>query len=156
MIGTLLRAGLQASGLVALARGRVRTELRYLARQTVLGVVLLVLLLLAFGFGLAAFTVWLAFQIGTIPALAFTGLGFLVAAGVVVLVAKATHPKRRRTPTPRPIADTVKQAFTAPEAEAPAAGSSAASSVGSTAGAMLLVVLVGYLLARQLGGRKET
>jgi len=152
MIGALLQAG----SLLALARGRVRAEVRYLARQTVLGLALLVLLLLAFGFGLAAFTVWLASQIGTVLALAFIGLGFLVAAGIVALIAKGTDSRRRRAPPPRPIADTVKQAFAAPDGEASAAGSTAGAGVGSTAGAMLMVVLVGYLLARQLGGRKET
>ena len=140
-------------------RGWLRTEARYLARQTMLVAATVVLLLLAFGFGLAAFTVWLAGQIGTVPALAFMALGFLVAAGLVFLIAKATDPRRRRAPASRPITDTVKSAFAPPPAPPSAGpGDSAVptqSRVGSTTGAMLVVGLVGYLLARQFSGRKE-
>jgi hypothetical protein len=157
VIGALLRAGGLA---VALARGRVRAEARHVARRTVVAVARVVLMLLAFGFGLAAFTVWLTRQIGTVPALGSIGLGFLLAAGIVVLVAKATDPKRLRALRPRPITDTVKQALAAPVGQAPspldAAGAPTDSKVGSTAGAMLVVGLVGYLLARQLSGRKES
>ena len=118
MIAGLLRAG----SLVALAKG-LRAEARHVVRRTVVGAVILFLVSLAFAFGLAAFMVWLALEIGTVPALGFVALGFLVLAGVFTLLARATDPRRRvaTPPRPRPITESVKQALDSVEAGAAAA-----------------------------------
>jgi len=110
-------------------------------RQAMVGVATGFFLILAFSFGLAAFTVWLVRQIGVVPALGFIGLGFLIIAALVVAMATATD-KTRRGPKPKPIAEAVKQEFVATEAEPPP--------TGSTLGAMGAVALIAFLFARQI------
>src|SRR6187431_2894063 len=90
-------------------------------RQAAVGTATLLFLLLAFSFGLAAFTVWLAREIGTVPALGFIGLGFLIVAVLVVAIATATDKQRRRTPE-QPIAAAVKKEFVSAESEPPPTG----------------------------------
>ena len=104
-----------------------------------MGAAALLFVVLAFGFGLAAFAVWLAREIGTVPALGFIGLFFLVIAGIVVAVAAA---EQKRAKKPQPIMTAVKQEFVAAEAGEPP--------TGSTVGAMGLVGLIAFLFARQL------
>ena len=82
MIVALLRAGSLA---VDLVKGRAKAAVSNVARQAALGAATLLFLLVAFSFGLAAFTVWLAGEIGTVAALGFIGLGFLVIAGIILL-----------------------------------------------------------------------
>jgi len=140
MLVALLRAGLLG---LDLAKGRAKAEARRFARQAALGAATLLFLLLAFSFGLAAFAVWLSREIGTVPALGFIGLGFLVIAGIVVAVAASGERKR---PKPKPIMQAVKQEFVETEAGPPPAG--------STVGAMGVVGLIAFLFARQLFRRR--
>ncbi len=84
MLVALLRAGTLG---LDLARGRAKAAASRIARQAALGAATLLFVLLAFSFGLAAFSVWLAHEIGTVPALGFIGLGFLVVAGIILAVA---------------------------------------------------------------------
>lgn len=138
MLAALFRAGSLG---IDLARGRARAQARHVMRQAAVGAAALLFLLLGFSFGLAAFTVWLAREIGTVPALGFIGLGFLVIAALVVVIAAMTDRQRRRS-RPPPIADAVRQEFAAAEAEP--------VPPGSTVAAMGVVALIGYLFARQL------
>lgn len=139
LLAALLRAGSLG---VDLAKARARAGMRRAARQAAVGAATLLFLVLAFSFGLAAFTVWLAREIGVVPALGFIGLGFLVISALIVAIATANDKRRRQAPLPQPIAAAVKQEFVSAEAEpAPA---------GSTVGAMGVVALIAYLFARQL------
>ena len=138
LLAALLRAGSLG---VDLAKGRAKAGVRRAVRQAAVGAATVLFLLLAFSFGLAAFTVWLAREIGTVPALGFIGLGFLIVAVLVVAIATTTDKRRRRTPE-QPIAAAVKQEFVSAESEPPP--------TGATVGAMGIVALIGYLFARQL------
>jgi hypothetical protein len=139
LLAALLRAGSLG---VDLARGRAKAGIRRAMRQAAVGAATGLFLLLAFSFGLAAFTVWLAREIGLVPALGFIGLGFLIVSALIVAIAAAADKRRRGTPPPQPIAQAVKQEFVAAEAEPPP--------TGATVGAMGVVALIGYLFARQL------
>jgi MYXO-CTERM domain-containing protein len=136
MLAALARAGLLG---LDLAKGRAKASVRQFARQAAMGAAALLFLLLAFGFGLAAFAVWLAREIGTVPALGFIGLFFLLIAGIIVAVAAA---EQKRDKKPQPIITAVKQEFVAAETGPPP--------TGSTVGAMGLVGLIAFLFARQL------
>jgi hypothetical protein len=138
LLAALLRAGNLG---LDLAKGRAKAGVRHAVRQAAVGAATGFFLLLAFSFGLAAFTVWLVREIGVVPALGFIGLGFLVIAALVVALATATD-KTRRGPKPKPIAEAVKQEFVAIEAEPPP--------TGSTLGAMGAVALIAFLFARQI------
>ncbi len=98
-LGGLLKA---ASFGVAIARSRVKAAIRDAVRQTVFASIVLVLLVLAFGFGLGCFTVWLSHEIGTVPALGYIALGFLVIAIIVYVIwrlsGRQPAPARRRSP----------------------------------------------------------
>jgi hypothetical protein len=61
MLAALVRAGLFG---LDLAKGRAKTGARHLARQVAVGAATALFLLIAFSFGLAAFTVWLSREIG--------------------------------------------------------------------------------------------
>jgi hypothetical protein len=139
LLAALLRAGSLG---VDLAKGRAKAGMRRAMRQAAIGAATGLFLLLAFSFGLAAFTVWLAREIGVVPALGFIGLGFLVVSALIVAMGAAADKRRRQAPPPQPIAQAVKQEFVAAEAEPPPPG--------ATVGAMGVVALIGYLFARQL------
>lgn len=140
MLAALVRAGLFG---LDLAKGRAKTGMRHFAQQAAVGAATLLFLLLAFSFGLAAFTVWAAREIGAIAALGFIGLGFLVVALVIVAIAAIAERRRKK---PAPIITAVKQEFAAAETEVPPPG--------STVGAMGIVGLIAFLFARQLLGRR--
>lgn len=139
LLAALLRAGSLG---VDLAKGRARAGVRRAMRQAAVGAATGLFLVLAFSFGLAAFTVWLAREIGAVPALGFIGLGFLIVSALIVAISTATDKRRRRAPPPQPIAEAVKQEFVSAEAEP--------APTGATVGAMGVVALIGYLFARQI------
>ncbi len=139
MLVALLRAGTLG---LDLARGRAKAAASRIARQAALGAATLLFVLLAFSFGLAAFSVWLAHEIGTVPALGFIGLGFLVVAGIILAVAVYGD---RKPPKPPPIIPAVKQEFVTTESEPP---------TGSTLGAMGVVGLIAFMFARQIFRRR--
>jgi hypothetical protein len=139
MLAALLRAGSLG---VDLAKGRAKAGARRFMRQAAVGAATLFFLILAFSFALAAFSVWLAGEIGTVPALGFIGLGFLVVGVLIAAIAAATDKRRRRGSRPQPIGAAVKQEFVSAESEP--------APTGSTVGAMGVVAVIGYLLARQL------
>jgi hypothetical protein len=139
LLAALLRAGSLG---IDLAKGRAKAGVQRAVRQAAVGAATVLFLLLAFSFGLSAFTVWLAREIGVVAALGFIGLGFLIISALIVAIAAAAEKRRRRGPRPKPIAQAVKQEFVAAEAEPPP--------TGATVGAMGVVALFGYLFARQL------
>jgi apolipoprotein N-acyltransferase len=138
MLAALFRAGSLG---IDLAKGRARAQARHVMRQAAVGAATLLFLILAFSFGLAAFTVWLSRMIGAIPALGFIGFAFLVIAALIVAIAAMTDKQRRRT-RPEPIAEAVKHEF--------ASAATEPVPPGSTVAAMGVVALIGYLFARQL------
>lgn len=142
MLVALLRAGMLA---VDLAKARAKATVRDIVRGMAFGAATILFLLLAFSFGLAAFTVWLAHEIGTVAALGFIGLGFLVIAGIVVAVASSGNGSGDGKRS-RPIAPAVKQEFSETRSEP--------APTGSTLGAMGAVGLVAFLFARQLFRRR--
>ncbi len=136
MIG-LLGPLVRAAGIAAL-KNEAQATARRVGRNVALGAAFGVLVLLAFGFALAAFTVWLAGEIGTIPALGVVALAFLVLAIAVRLIATlSAKPRRRREPPP---------AF----AEPLRAAASGAPPMGSELGSMAVIAIVGFILAREL------
>ncbi len=139
MLAALLRAGTLG---IDLAKGRAQAGARRFMRQAAVGAATAFFLILAFSFALAAFTVWLAREIGTVPALGFIGLGFLVVGVLIVAIAAAGDKRRRRGSSPQPIGVAVKQEFVSTGGER--------APTGSAVGAMGVVAVIGYLLARQL------
>jgi hypothetical protein len=134
-LGGLLKA---ASVGVAIARSRARAAIRNAVKQAVFASIVLVLLVLAFGFGLGCFTVWLSHEIGTVPALGFIALGFLVIAIIVYVIWRVSSqpaPARRRSP----IADSFDEKKRGQEPPP-----------GSALGSLAVVALVGYLMGRQI------
>ena len=123
----MLAALLQAGSLgVDLAKGKAKAEVRHVVRQVAVGAATgCCSSLLAFSFGLAAFTVWLAREIGVVPALGFIGLGFLVVAALIVGIAAAADKRRKTHPAAAPSSSAVRQEFVAAEAAA-ASGASPA------------------------------
>ena len=131
---------LRVAGLAAL-KGQAQAAAQRAARRAALGAATGLLGLLAFGFALAAFTVWLSHRVGTINALAIVAAAFLVLAVIVQGIAAGMRGRRpRKRPAfaaaVPPLGDTVRS-DTAPPA-------------GSELGSMAVIALVGYVLAQQL------
>lgn len=146
MLTALLRAAMLG---LDLAKGRAQNEAKQFARQAAVGVTAFIFLLIGFSFGLAAFMVWLSGKIGTVPALGFVGFGFLVIAGLVMVIGTASRKRRRRPP---PIMRAMEQEFVSAEAEAltAKAKSMAANPPSASAlGAVGVVGLMAFILARQ-------
>ena len=95
LLAALLRAGSLG---VDLAKGRAKAGVQRALRQAAVGAAMLLFLILAFSFGLAAFTVWLAREIGTVPALGFIGLFFLVGVANMAFVIPNITLFQERTP----------------------------------------------------------
>lgn len=101
-----------------------------------------ILAIFAFAFGLATFTVWLAHEIGTVPALGYIALGFLVLTIIVFIVWRVST--REKKPPPRaesPLAAAFNDQPRRPGEEPPP---------GSAIGSLGVVALVGFLMARQI------
>jgi hypothetical protein len=100
----------------------------------------------AIGFGIGAFTVWLAGEIGTIWALlVVAGILLLLAVIVQVIGASLDKPRRRAAAyAPAP----PRRADVSPDPDA------AVPPPGSEVGAMAVVAVIGFLLARQLFRRR--
>jgi hypothetical protein len=130
------------SRLVALGFAAVKAEAQHrasrLGRQVMLAVLTGLLLVLAVGFAVAAFTVWLAGEVGTFWALAIPAAVLLVLAGIVQGIARIASSRRTtRRPMPR---------LTITEGIAMLDGEQQS---GSTLVSMTVVALVGFLLAQR-------
>jgi hypothetical protein len=131
---------LSAIGLAAL-----KAEIRAAGQRIAVAVISGLLLLTAVCLAIAGLAVWLAGEIGTVKALFAIAGGFLVLALIVQVVARlASGRQRYRPPPPRPVPPGPAAA------EAPPAD--ATIPPGSEIGAVAIVALVGFLLARQMSG----
>lgn len=139
-LGGLMNA---ASLGVGVAKAEAKAAVERVVKHVVFAAIVLVLLVLAFGFGLGSFSVWLSHQIGTVQALGFMALGFVVLALMVYVIWRvATRPRQQPRPAPSPIAAAL-NAKAPPDGEGP-------PPPGSAIGSLAVVSLVGFLLAKQL------
>lgn len=147
---------LSAFGLAAV-KAEARRAAQNFGKQAAIAAATGLLVLAALGFALAALTVWLAGEVGTIWALLIVAGGLLVIAAILQL---AVRMSARRRPTYRAYAPPP-PGFTAaagPSTGAPPPGGFTFSATtgdeaptGSFVGSAAIVALVGFLLARQLG-----
>jgi hypothetical protein len=126
---------LSAIGLAAL-----KAEIRAAGQRIAVAAISGLLLLTAVCLAIAGLAVWLAGEIGTVRALFAIAGGFLVLALIVQVVARLASGRRRYRPPPVPPGP-------APEEAQPA---DATIPPGSEIGAVAVVALVGYLLARKM------
>ena len=126
-----------ASALGAIGLAALKAEIRAAGRRIAIAAISGLLLSAAACFALAACTVWLAGVIGTIWALLVMAALFLVLLLIVQGVARLALGRRRRPPPLSPAA-----AGEGPTEEA--------VPPGSEIGAVAIVALVGFLLARQM------
>lgn len=131
----LLRWLISTIGLAAL-KGEVSAMASRAAQRSFLHLIAFFLWLLAFGFGLAAFTVWLAGVVGVIWACAIVA-GVFAAIGIAIQIGLALS--KRRPQNQSSLADLA----------APAAAGVAAQS-GGILGSLAIVAIVGWLLGRHI------
>jgi hypothetical protein len=123
-------------GMAAL-KGGASSIMQRISRGAVIGGVLAVLWLTAFGLAIAALTVWLAGELGTPAALGIVAGGLAVIGLVFQVVVTLTA--RREKPS----------GFNIANAFQPAPGSTTTPD-GNQLGSMAIVAAAGYLLARQI------
>ena len=131
----LLRWLISTIGLAAL-KGEVSAMASRAAQRSFLHVIAFLLFLLAFGFGLAAFTVWLSGVVGVIWACAIVA-GIFAVIGIGIQIGLAMTKRRQQNqPSLSGLA-------------APAAAGVAAQS-GGFLGSLAIIAIVGWLLGRQI------
>ncbi len=140
MLGGVLNAARLGA---RMARDEAKAAINRAVTNAAFAVGVGILALLTFAFALAAFTVWLSHKIGTVPALGFIALGFLVLAIVVYIVWKVSM--REKKPGRRPPA-----AAYASASDEGATQAGQEPPPGSAIGSLGVVALVGFILARQL------
>ena len=130
----------------AIGLATLKAEIRAAGRRFAIAAVSVVLLLIAICFAVAAFTVWLAGEIGTVPALLAVAGGFLLLALIVQGVARLTSGRRSygRAPRPPPAPPRPPPLTDVPP---PVGGTVPA---GSELGVVATVAVLGFLLARQM------
>jgi uncharacterized YccA/Bax inhibitor family protein len=135
---------------VAAIKNEAKASARRAARRMAFAAATGLLVVLAFGFALAAFTVWLAGAVGAIAALSIVAAGALVLALIVHVAGKAGEPARSRSygAAAGPLG-----AAAAAGAEAGAEAGEEGPPAGSTVGSMAVIALVGFILAQQLSRR---
>jgi hypothetical protein len=145
---------LSAMGLAAV-KAEARRAAQNFGKQAAIAGATALLVLTAAGLALAALTIWLAGEVGTIWALLIVAGGLLVIAAILQLVVRAQSRKPagyRRAWTPPP-------SFTAtsdPGAPPPGGVSFSATTgeappTGSVLGSAAIVAIVGFILAREWG-----
>jgi hypothetical protein len=141
---------LSAIGFAAI-KNEAQAAARKMSRRFAFGIAVGILALTAVGFAVAAFTVWLAGELGVIEALLIVAGIMLVLAVIVQLVGSALD--RRGRPAARII---YRAAPPPPPPMAPLAEAGAEEAVppGSELGAMAVVAVVGFVLARTLFRRR--
>src|SRR5438874_1131265 len=124
----------------AIGLATLKAEIRAAGRRLAIAAVSGVLLVIAICFAVAAFTMWLAGEIGTVAALLAVAGGFLVLALIVQAVARlaAGRPPRRRPRAPPPPRSPL--AGEPPPVDEPVPP-------GSELGVVATVAVVGFLLA---------
>jgi hypothetical protein len=132
---------------LAAVKAEARAAAQKFGRQAAIAAATGLLVLTAIGLALAALTVWLAGEVGTIWALLIVAGGLLVVAAILQLVVRLSG---RRRPAYRAAQMPPPGIAGSPFGAAPAAGGEAPPP-GSVIGSAAVVALVGFLLARQLG-----
>jgi hypothetical protein len=132
---------------LAAVKAEARAAAQKFGRQAAIAAATGLLVLTAIGLALAALTVWLAGEVGTIWALLIVAGGLLVVAAILQLVVRLSD---RRRPAYRAAQMPPPGFAGSPFGAAPAAGGEAPPP-GSVIGSAAVVALVGFLLARQLG-----
>lgn len=133
---------------LAVAKQQAEAAVRRTVRKVALGATMAFFLALAFGFGLAAFTVWLSRRVGVVDALIIVAVAALAIALIVYLIgvlSQKKKPVRRAAVAPPPAAETLADIDIGVTAKTPPAG--------SELGTMAVIALVGFVLARQLWRR---
>src|SRR5579872_3343811 len=135
------------SALGAIGLAALKAEIRAAGRRIAIAAVSGILLTVAVCFAVAAFTVWLAGEIGTVWALVAMAGVFLVLMLIVQGVARLAVGRQRRSrpPPPPPVPPDTMTAESQPTEEA--------VPPGSEIGTVAIVALLGFLLARQMGQR---
>jgi len=127
-----------SSLLGAIGLAAVKAEIRAAGRRIAVAAISSLLLVIAVCFAVAALAVWLAGEIGTIGALLAMACGFLVLALIVQAIARLTADRRRYRPRPAPPSPPPSEPILANGTIPP----------GSEIGAVTVVALLGFLLAR--------
>lgn len=126
---------------VSAVKNQIASTVKRIVRRAALMSVAGLLWLLVFGFALAAFTVWLAGQIGAVAALAWIAGGFAVIAVIIHIILAVTA---RRRPKPGVEAHIA----------ARAGGTTAEADLGGM-GAVAIFAAIGFLLGRAVNRRKD-
>lgn len=127
----------------AIGLAAIKAEIRAAGRRVAVAAISGLLLLAAVCFAVAAFAVWLAGEIGTVGALLVIAGGFLLLALIVQGVARlAAGRRRQRSPPAQPAPPSP------PPVEPPPADGTIPP--GSEIGAVTIVAVLGFLLARQM------
>src|SRR5690349_16607750 len=129
----------------AIGLAALKAEIRAAGRRLAIAAVSGLLLVLAICFAVAGFGVWLAGEIGTVPALLLLAVGFLSLAllvqGIARLAAGRRRPRPHAVPPPPPPPPAAAEQSPSPDEPAPP---------GSELGVVATVSLLGFLLARQI------
>jgi hypothetical protein len=126
---------------VSAVKGQVAATAKRIARRVALGTFAGILWLIVLAFALAAFTVWLAGEIGTVAALAWIAGGFAVVA-ILIHIGLAVTAKRKP------------KAKLEAHFEASADGKGAEMDV-SAVGSLAIFAAIGFLLGRMVNRRKD-
>ena len=135
---------------IAALKIEARAAARRVTIHAVAGAVAGIFILVAVGFAVAALTVWLAGELGTIWALLIAAALFLVIAGVVLLAARLMTRRRRVLP----VVDAAAQRATS--TATPPSGERGGPTAGEELGSLAVVALSGFLLAREMFRRRKS
>jgi hypothetical protein len=136
-----------SSALGAIGLAALKAEIRAAGRRIAIAALSGLLLFAAVGFAVAAFTVWLSGEIGTVWALVVMAGIFLLLLLIVQAVAQlAAGPRRRRRRPPPPPPSPPPAAAGGADPQASPEGVPPGSEIGSVG----VVALLGFLLGRQL------
>jgi hypothetical protein len=146
---------LSAMGLAAV-KAEARRAAQNFGKQAAIAGATALLVLTAVGLALAALTVWLSGEVGTIWALLIVAGGLLVIAAVLQLVVRMGNRKpatyrRAWTPPPSFTATAGDAGVPPPGGVSFSATTGEAPPMGSVIGSAAVVAIVGFILARQLG-----
>jgi len=146
---------LSALGLAAV-KAEARRAAQNFGKQAAIAGATVLLVLTAAGLALAALTIWLAGEVGTIWALLIVAGGLLVVAAILQLVARAQGRRpggysRAWTPPPPSFTATSGPAAPPPGGVSFSATTGEAPPMGSVLGSAVIVAIVGFILAREWG-----
>ncbi len=131
----MLRWLISTVGLAAL-QGEVSAAVRRAVRRALLGALAVLLWLVALGFAVATFIIWLSGELGPIAACGIVAAALAIGGLVVQFVLAMSASRRRRERPPSPLSDL-------------AAGFDGKPGAGvGTLGSMVIVAVAGYLLGR--------